>query len=359
MTRKVIALIVFLSILGSFAYAADNKVLRILTWEGYVPEGLVDKFAKETGIKMQITYIGDNNELIAKLAATRGTGFDLAQPTLNWVSVAQKQYGIYQPIDLSKVKTKQIIPSMLDSVVKGTTVDGQPFAVPQVWGTTAMFVNTKFAPDAGKSYLDLFDPKYAGRISYRSKYDTFYMVGYALGLDPRAAVADEKAYRRCMEEVLTKLIEGKKYVKTYWGSRQELEDLIMREEIWVGTAWDATAWSLSLKNPNIKYAAPKEGAVGWIDTFAITAGSENIEAAYKWINFVMAPENAAEVTNKTGYSTASEGALELSSPEMAKLFADTLPQEKLDNIKWYFPLPPYAIDIEADVQERLKAAPSK
>lgn len=359
MTRKIIVLIVVLSIVGSFAYAADNKVLRMLTWEGYVPESLVDKFTKETGIEMQISYIGDNNELIAKLAATRGTGFDLAQPTLNWISVAQEQFGIYQPIDLAKVNTNQIIPAMLDSAVKGTTVDGQLYSVPHVWGTTAMIVNTKYAPDAGESYMDLFDPQYAGRISYRSKYDTFYMVAYALGLDPRGDVADEKAYRECMEKVLAKLIEGKKLVKTYWGSRQELEDLILREEVWVGTAWDATAWSLSRKNPNIKYAVPKEGAVGWIDTFAIPAGSENIEAAYQWINFIMTPENAAEITNNTGYSTVSDGALELSSPEMAKLFAETLSKEKLDNIQWYFPLPLYAIDIEADVQERLKAAPSK
>lgn len=91
-----------------------NKVLRLLTWEGYAPDTLVQKFKQETGIDVQITYIGDNNELIAKLAATKGTGFDLAQPTFNWVTRAQEDNQIYQPIDLSKVKTDQIIASMLD-----------------------------------------------------------------------------------------------------------------------------------------------------------------------------------------------------------------------------------------------------
>ncbi len=338
---------------------ATNKVLRLLTWEGYAPDSLVKKFTEETGIEVQIAYVGDNNELIAKLAATKGSGFDLAQPTFNWVTRAQEDNQIYQPLDLTKIKTDQIIPQMLDSVTKGTTIDGKPFAIPFNSGTTSLIVNTEKAPDAGKSYMDLCDPKYAGRISYRAKYDSFYMFGYAMGLDPSADVNNEAKYRETMEKILTKMIECKKNVKTYWGSRQELEDLVTKEEVWIASAWDATAWSLNMKNPNIKYVIPKEGAVGWIDCFAIPAGSENIDGAYAWINFIMKPENAAVVINETGYTMASAGSLELSSPEMAKLYNDSFPPEQLENIKWYFPLPAYASDIEADVQERLKAAPSE
>jgi spermidine/putrescine-binding protein len=71
------------------------------------------------------------------------------------------------------------------------------------------------------------------------------------------------------------------------------------------------------------------------------------------------PENAAVIINKTGYQTASQGAVELASPEMAKIVAETLPPEKMKTIKWYFPLPPYAQDIQADVLEQVKAAQSK
>jgi spermidine/putrescine transport system substrate-binding protein len=336
-----------------------NKVLRLLTWEGYAPDSLVSKFKQETGIDVQTTYVGDNNELIAKLAATKGSGFDLAQPTFNWVTRAQADNQIYQPLDLTKVKTEQIIPQMLKSVTEGTTVDGKPYSIPFNSGTTSLIVNTKMAPDAGKTYMDLCDPKYAGRISYRAKYDSFYMFGYAMGLDPRADVNDEAKYKDTMEKILAKMIECKKYVKTYWGSRQELEDLVSKGEVWLSTAWDATAWSLNQKNPDLKYVIPKEGAVGWIDGFAIPAGSENIDGAYQWINFIMRPENAAQIINETGYTMASVGSLDLSSPEMAKLYNESFPPAQLENIKWYFPLPAYAADIEADVQERLKAAPSQ
>lgn len=360
--RFLLALMIF-TFLVSFSLAAGGKeevkVLRILTWEGYAPETLVDKFQKETGIEVQIAYIGDNNELIAKLAATKGEGFDLIQPTYNWVTIAQNQYGIYNPIDLARVKKEYFDAQLFETVTEGTKIGGKSYAVPFCWGTTALIVNTKYAPEAGKTYKDLCNPKYAGRISYRSKYDTFYMFAYTLGLDPSKDVSDERKYRDTMEKTLEKLIECKKYVKTYWGTRQELEELVTRGEVWVATAWDATAWSLSLKYPELKYMTPKEGAVGWIDTYAISAGAENIDGAYRWINFVMKPENAAVIGNETGYSMASNGYLKYLNPEMAKLIKETFTPEVMKNIKWYFPLPAYAVDIEADVQERLKAAPSE
>ena len=243
--------------------AETGGVLRILTWEGYAPEELVEKFVKETGIKVEITYIGDNNELIAKMAATKGVGFDLVSPTLNYVATAQDQFGIYQPIDLSKVNKDLFIPAYWDSILKNSEYEGKPYALPFVWGTTAMVVNLEKAPDAGQSYLDLCDPKYKGRVSYRAKYDTLYMFAYALGYDPAEAVKSEDEYRKVMNAVRDKLIECKPVVRTYWDSRQQLEDLLKNDEVWVATSWDAIAWTLMKEQPDkFKYVVPKEGAVG-------------------------------------------------------------------------------------------------
>lgn len=341
------------------AEEALGGTLRLLTWEGYAPTSLVDKFTEETGVQVEITYIGDNNELITKLAATEGYGFDLAQPSSNWVATAHEQFGIYQPMDLTKLNTDQFMPALLASVVEVSDIDGEPYAVPFNWGSTALIINTALAPEAGSTYMDLCNENYSGRISYRSKYDSFYMFGFAMGLDPYGKVNDEAAYRDVMEQILAKMIECKPLVKTYWGSRQENYDLLKSEEVWVSSGWDYTGWALSMEDPVFKYIAPKEGAVGWIDTFAIPAGSENLEAAYAWINFIMQPDNAAIAANESGTSVASEGVVELMSAELAALFAESLPPEKLDNLQWYVPLPPFAQDIEADVQERLKAAPSE
>src|ERR1700679_3977457 len=79
---------------------------RILTWADYVPADLVAAFKKETGIDVEIT-LSNNEEIISKLRATGGAGYDLAQPSQDRIVAAQREFGIYKPIDLTKIKLEQ------------------------------------------------------------------------------------------------------------------------------------------------------------------------------------------------------------------------------------------------------------
>ena len=193
-------------------YAAEE--LHLLTWPGYAPKVLVDKFQKETGITVKVTQ-SNNEEMIAKLRATRGAGFDLAQPSQDRIAAVQEKYKIYQPIDMSKVKTDQIVESMLKAVIMNTTVDGKPHAVPFAWGTSGMIINKKFAPRAG-DYSDLLNAMYKGRISYRLKRPTLIALAFAMGENPFAKYGDAVAYQALMEKVGQTMIDSKPFVKNYW-----------------------------------------------------------------------------------------------------------------------------------------------
>jgi spermidine/putrescine transport system substrate-binding protein len=85
------------------AQAQDNKTLRLLTWGGYAPKDVVEQFTKETGFKVEVTN-SNNEEMISKLRATAGAGFDLAQPSQDRITGPQAEFKIYKPLDLSKVK---------------------------------------------------------------------------------------------------------------------------------------------------------------------------------------------------------------------------------------------------------------
>ncbi len=69
-------LLLLLILIASSTLMAEGT-LKIITWKGYAPSKLVKEFEKQTGIKVKITY-SNNEEMIAKLRATRGAGFDLA-----------------------------------------------------------------------------------------------------------------------------------------------------------------------------------------------------------------------------------------------------------------------------------------
>ena len=333
-------------------WAAEE--LALLTWKGYAPQSLVDKFQQETGITVKVTF-SNNEEMIAKLRATRGAGFDLAQPSQDRIASVQDKYQIYQPIDLSKVQSEQIIGSMLEAVKQNTMVDGKPHAVPFCWGTSGLVVNKKFAADA-KDYSDLLNQAYAGRVSYRLKRPTLIALAFAMGDDPFAKYGDVEAYTALMEKVGQAMIDGKPMVKNYWTNGDALLQSMRSEEVYLAMAWDNGGWKLHVENPDIDFLAPKSGALGWIDTFAIPAKARNVDAAYKWINFMLRPENAAEFTNMEKYGTASKGAIELTNPDIRENFERCFPQAAIDNIKWYPPVPAKLEEIEGKILDKVKAA---
>jgi len=354
MKKRVLSLLMAGGFLFSLSAAANAETLELLTWKGYAPKSLVEKFEKETGITVKTTF-SNNEEMIAKLRATRGAGFDLAQPSQDRISSVQEKFSIYQPIDYAKIDADLIVGSMLDAVKKNTMVDGKSYGVPHVYGTSGLIVNKKAAPDAD-DYAALLDAKYEGRVSYRLKRPTLIAMAFASGTDPFALYGDAEKYKALMDEVGQKLIDGKGIVKTYWTNGDALLQSMRSGEVNVAMAWDNGGWKLNAENPDIDFVAPKSGALGWIDTFAIPAKAKNVEGAYKWINFMMRPENAAVFTNAEKYATASAGAIEFYDAEVKANFERSFSKADIDNIKWYPPVPAKLEAIEGKILDKVKAA---
>ncbi|MBL0715781.1 MAG: extracellular solute-binding protein [Desulfosarcina sp.] len=354
MKRTLVCLMVMGAFLALAAAPVCAETLELLTWKGYAPNELIAKFQQETGITVKPTY-SNNEEMIAKLRATRGAGFDLAQPSQDRISSVQAKYKIYQPVDFSQIKDDQIIASMLEAVKLNTLVDGKSYAVPHIYGTSGLIVNRKFAPDA-KDYTDLLDARYKDRVSYRLKRPTLIGMAFATGHDPFALYGDAAAYKTLMEDVGQKLIAGKPMVKTYWSNGDALLQSMRSGEVYLAMAWDNGGWKLHAENPDIDFIAPKSGALGWIDTFAIPAKAKNVAGAYKWINFMMRPENAAVFTNMEKYGTASKGAIKLCDPAVKANFERSFSVADIDNIKWYPPVPAKLEQIEGKILDKVKAS---
>lgn len=347
-------LAIFMSSVLIGSVQADDKVLRLITWTGYAPPELVEKFEAETGITVEVTY-SNNEEIMSKLRATRGGGFDLAQPSQDRISAVQQQFKIYQPIDYSKLDIAQIDPSMLAAVKKNTMVDGVSYAVPHVYGTSGLVVNKAKAPNA-KDYKDLLDPQYTGRVSYRVRRPILMAMGYSLGYDPFALYDNKVEYEKFLGEIEAALIKGKPVVRNYYENADGLIESMRSGEIWLAMAWEQVSWKLHEENPDIDYVAPTSGAMAWVDTFAIPAKADNVEGAYKWINFSLQPENAAVFTNNEKYGTASVGATQYMLPNIRDNFTRSFPPEVMAKMNWYPTVPPGLESMEAKVLEKIKIA---
>jgi spermidine/putrescine transport system substrate-binding protein len=334
--------------------------LRLLTWEGYAPDELIAKFEEQTGVDVEVTYIADNGELTSKLQATGGEGYDLAAPSVDNVKLAQEQFNIYQPIDLDRIENPDVlVESLADKVAEYSTVDGEVYSIPAVWGTDGLIVNTKQAA-AATSYKDLCNDQYAGRVTYRSRFPTFAGAMLALGYDPFTFVVQEpenlEGWTAMVEDAYNYLVDCKSNVKTYWTSRQENIDLMLKEETYLSQGWDGTGWVLSQENPDIKFIAPVEGALGWVDTFTIPAGAENLDAVYAFINFMYEPENAGELTKGGGFLSPVKGSTDYWPEEIKALVEESFPEQALDNIQWYAPRPAAFDEVMNEYVEKLQAA---
>jgi spermidine/putrescine transport system substrate-binding protein len=327
--------------------------LRIITWADYIPADLVAAFKKETGIDVEIT-LSNNEEIISKLRATGGAGFDLAQPSQDRIAAVQSEFGIYKPFDLSKVKLEEFQPGFLEIVKKNTTVDGQVYGLPYLWGTDGLVVNSKRAKV--EDYGDLCRPDLKGKTAIRLRRPTLMAFAFASGKDPFALYNDPKAYSALMDQVGATLIACKPNFKFFYDNKDQLLNGVRSGEVLAAMMWDTGGWTLNRENPDFKFVVPRSGSLGWLDTFALPARGRNDAAAYAWINFTMRPENGARVVKSVGSFSAAKGTEALIDPKLKEQFAATFPDSVLKSIHWYPSIPSGIEEIEGRVLDRIKAA---
>lgn len=343
-----------LALIQSGAVLAQVKTLRLLTWANYAPANVVAQFEKETGFQVELT-VSNNEQMITLLSASGGADFDLAQPSQDRITGAQREFGIYKPLDLNQIRTELFIPSMLEATIKSDTLAGKVYGVPHIWGTDGLVVNTKLTRMA--DYPDLCRPDVKGKTSVRLKRPTLLAFAFAAGKDPFALYGNPKAYAALMEEVGQTLTACKNNFKFFWDNQDEALKSMRSGELVAAMMWDAGGWKLNAEKDDIRFIAPQSGALGWIDTYAIPLKGRNDAAAYAWINFNMRPEIAARVAASAGNFTASKGADQLMDARLKTQFAASYSEDALKNIKWYPAVPPGIEEIETRVLDRIMNTP--
>jgi len=350
-----LTLIIVLIVSVSVGHSEPN-VLRVLAQGSYAQPVLVQKFKDETGIKVEMT-ISNNEEIISKLRATRGREYDLAMPSVDRISSVAKQYGIYQPIDYSKVDGSQIEANILAAAKEYTLLGDRSYAVPYVYGTLGLIVNKAKAPGA-KDYKDMLDPRYKNRVSYQLRRPTLMALGFSFGYNPFHLYGNREAYQKFLDHMEKVLIEGKPIVRNYWESSDALIELFRTGEVWLGLGWEKMAWKLHEENAEIDYVAATSGPLVWLDTFALPSKSDNLEGAYKWINFCLRPENAATLSSITKYNTASKDAAKSKNmdPVVSENFKRCFPPHVMANLHWFPTVPPGLEEMEGKTLDRIRAS---
>ena len=308
---KRILLLVFgfcalVALTGKTAPAAQSGgEVVVYNWSEYIPQDVLDEFSRKTGIKVVYSTYESNEAMYAKVKLLRGRSYDVVVPSTYFIDLMIKD-GLLRKLDHSKIKGfANLDPKLLNQAYD----PGNKYSVPYMWGSMGIMVNTKYvAPGSVTKWSDLLKPEFKGKIMLSD--DTRDTFGAALKTTGSSANSVSEAELARAFDFLSKLRESVR-VFDITASKQAF----VSEEVIVGTSWNGDALVAKEENEALEFVYPEEGAIVWVDSFAITSGTANVENAYAFISYMLEPEVAKRCMEEYQYSTPNLGALKLLDEE--------------------------------------------
>jgi len=288
----------FLILFTSAAFSEEENIVNVYSWATDLPNEVVQAFEKETGIKVNRSGYGSNEEMYAKLRAVGTSSYDVIEPTSYYVARMASE-GMLESLDVTKLSNyKNLTPSFLKPPYDPSGTHG----IPYFWGLTGIFVNRKYFPDAKiTGWADLWKPEYKGKLLILDDpRELFSAALILLGYSPNDS--DLKQVQAAYER-LTQLLPN---IKLFNSSA--VVSIVGDEDATIGMIWNYNFREAAAYNKNLEFIFPKEGFVMWVDNFAIPKGAKHLENAYRFLNFILRPDiakimsvnNQEAITNKPG-----------------------------------------------------------
>ena len=342
---------------------SSSGALNLINWDDELPNPVIPEFEKKTGIKVNTTPFSQNEEQINKLQATGGEGFDLCQPTHDRAPQF-RELGLLQPFDLKQLKLDGVLPSFVATSEKLWNWDGKLYHVPHCWGSEAISWRSDLTTLDYKtlSYGTLWEEKYRGKVQGRPH---SLLLGIGLWMDATGklpsgrmydAYKDEATMKKIYDQILPFAIAHKPWIKQFWDSGDNTKSGLLENGVVIGQTWDGPPISLKKAGKPVSYMAPQEGAITWLDGWAMPKAAKNVAQAYEWLSWVHSAEGSAKVAEGSGYNPVAKGSDALLSPQAKAIFAEAYPADALERI-WPRPAEPsWFAELRTQYAEKFKAA---
>ena len=296
--------------------ARKTPTLNLLVWEGYADPSYVKAFEEQNHCKVSASYMGSSDELVAKLRGGSAGTYDVISPSSD-VATMLANSGLASPLDLGKLPTYNQLSPQLTSLAL-VRVKGDVYGVPFMWGPDPLIYDTTMFPQPPDSWNIMWDSKLKQKISVWDDLSTVYMAAQVLGYDKPDPghlynLSDDE-----LNAVKKKLIDLKPNIRKMWSTGGELTNLFQNHEVVIAMGWPLMTNQLRKSNFPVGEIIPKENTTGWIDHLMITAGSDNKELAYKFLEFMIQAQTQKKVTDVTGYTPANPHAARFMTAEEVK-----------------------------------------
>lgn len=342
---------------------ASSGELDLMMWSDYLPDSFIDAFTARTGIRINFTGIGSNEEILNWMRASKGAGFDLVPPTLNgyrqWEAL-----GLLQPFDMKRVPIDKVNPAMALGETYWNFGGRGVHWLPHVWGTEGIAWRTdRFTPaNPFPSYYDVWDEANAGRTMGRSH---SLMLGLGLALERRgelehgsvwAAYEDVDRMRAVWSRITEAAIARRRHIRLFWDDADMQKTALTGEDIVLAQTWDGPPIALKTAGAPVMYRAPVEGAMTWVDGLSLSATARNIDQVYAFIEAAYDAELAGEAIKSHGYNSPVIGADRFGGEVYARNFAEAYPGDSLSKLNAWPAETPWYVALRTEFVNRFLRA---
>ena len=297
-----------LALFATSAHAAGE--LKLYNWSDYMPQGLIDKFAKQYDVKVTQDSYDSNETLLSKLKSGV-KGYDLAVPGDYMVAIMIKE-GLLEKVEPNQFSN---FPKVKKDLINVYFDDGRHYSIPYQFGTTSFMVDTTVYKGDINTLAILFDTP----DELKGKVNMFRDVNDVINAGLRYL-----GYPVCNsnKEQLSKVNDLLLKAKPNWlsiasdGSRE----MLISGDAAAGMIWNGMGLRARTEKASLQFAYPKEGMTAWADNMVVLKDAPNLENAKLFMNFMLEPENAAALTNFASYSAGVEG----TEPFLDKKFVGAL-----------------------------------
>lgn len=323
--------------------------LVIANYTDYLSPANVDAFTAEAGPKVKLVSYSSGQEMISKLSSG-AADYDIVVPGPSETAQLAER-------DLLMKLDKSLIPNFenVRDSVRGLEFDpSNDYTVPKAVGVASFWWNEDTVKGTATSLAEAFELIKANPDAKVNFFDTaketFTLALAAIG-KPIASTDPAD-----IEEAKQLLISVKPFIDTY--GVDELEGgTTGRIDLNMGYNYGAKQINDAAKGKKrINFLLPETGSTEYfIDNWAIPSAAKNVVAAHAFIDFISAPEPAAEEMNTIGILVPINGI----EAHVDKALADdptiNIPEEKLSNYEVLVATPEY-LDLVTKAYDEFRAA---
>lgn len=280
---------------------ADDNVVNVYNWSDYMPDKVIKQFEQTTGIKVNYSEYDGNETMYAKLKASPTVGYDVIVPSDYFVDKMRKE-GMLQKLDKQQLTNfKNLDPSLLNRPYD----PDNNYSVPYLWGTVGIVINDKYVnPNEAMSWADFWRPQYHDQLLMMNEMRMVFAVAL---ITLHYSINDTNPEH--IKQAYLRLVALMPNIKLF--NSDAADNLFIDEDAIIGMNNSGDTFRDMPENPHLKYIYPADGFQIWIDNMAIPKGAPHLKNAYKFINFILQPDIAKEISLEQRYSSPNKLAQQL------------------------------------------------